>query len=91
MRTLTTGQVKSGKEGKDAKPLIPMGTAQKDLWRLRRLNTSEGKMTYPECLICFKEMIQETRIMHCFNGHLICGCCHNRLPKTKKTCPYCRQ
>ena len=47
------------------------------------------KTTYPECPVCLEDMVQDTRIMMCGLGHLICGGCHDKL--VRKTCPSCQK
>ena len=43
---------------------------------------------YPECPICMENMTQNTRIMQCSAGHLICGDCYENL--NPKVCPTCK-
>lgn len=43
---------------------------------------------YPECPICMENMTQNTRIMQCSAGHLICGGCDDKLHP--KICPTCK-
>ena len=61
--------------------------------RMKRLENSEGGVasvqTYPECPVCLEDMVEDTRIMMCGLGHLICGGCHEKL--VSKTCPSCRK
>jgi len=47
------------------------------------------QIPYPECPICFNNMIQNTRIMQCSAGHLICGGCYDKL--NPKICPTCKK
>ena len=45
-------------------------------------NVGEGAkptQKYPECPVCLEDMIQDTRIMMCPAGHLICGGCHDKM------------
>ena len=42
---------------------------------------------YPECPVCLEDMIQDTRIMMCPAGHVICGGCHDKMED--KICPSC--
>ena len=56
-----------------------------------RDNTSNSgfKIPYLECLICFEDITQDSRIMQCSAGHLICGGCHDQLEV--KICPSCKK
>ena len=43
------------------------------------MRTGGSKIPYPECPICFEDITQDSRIMQCSAGHLICGGCHKNL------------
>ena len=47
------------------------------------------QIPYPECPICLEDMTQDSRIMQCSAGHLICGGCHDRMEA--KRCPSCKK
>jgi len=52
-------------------------------------NLTASNIPYPECPICFEDIIQDSRIMQCSAGHLICGGCHDKLGP--KICPSCQK
>lgn len=56
-----------------------------------RDNTSNGgpEIPYPECPICLEDITQNSRIMQCSAGHLICGGCHDKL--VGNFCPSCKK
>ena len=62
---------------------------------MRKLSMQEptlGKtpdIPYPECPICLENITQDSRIMQCSAGHLICGGCHDQLEV--KICPSCKK
>ena len=47
------------------------------------------QIPYPECPICLEDMTQDSKIMQCSAGHLICGGCHDKLEA--KRCPSCKK
>ena len=53
------------------------------------MRTGGSKIPYPECPICFEDITQDSRIMQCSAGHLICGGCHDKL--RAKICPTCKK
>ena len=55
-------------------------------------NVGEGAkptQKYPECPVCLEDIIQDTRIMMCPAGHLLCGGCHDKMED--KICPSCQK
>ena len=54
-----------------------------------RIPDTKPKIPYPECPVCLDDMTQDSRIMQCSAGHLICGGCHDRLEA--KRCPSCKK
>ena len=51
-------------------------------------STQRPQIPYPECPICLENLTQDTRIMQCSAGHLICGGCYNNL--NPEICPSCK-
>lgn len=54
---------------------------------MSKVETSSGKLPYPECPICLENMTPETRIMQCGLGHFLCQECFDRLDYS--SCPTC--
>lgn len=63
----------------------------KNLTMRENANVTNGgpKIPYPECPICLEDITQNSRIMQCSAGHLICGGCHDQL--VGKFCPSCKK
>ena len=52
--------------------------------------TASIQTPYPECPICLEDIKEDTKIMMCNNGHLICGGCHDKPEMEPKICPSCK-
>jgi len=61
-----------------------------ELLNIRDNASDDGpKIPYPDCPVCLEDITQDSRIMQCSAGHLICGGCHDKLGA--KICPSCKK